>query len=247
MNFRATRVLRDLVVSAACVMLLAPLSQGQIRGVTCGATLSVPGRYTLGTDLNCSGTAITIAGSGVELSLAGHRISGSNLDVGIQVDLLGGGRILGPGTIALSKASAVGINVFFAQRGVEVMGVTTTGGAIGFSVDDAKVVFHGNAASGSGTGFMLLLSDGSDLSGNMATGNSAYGFSIGGSRNHIVGNTAMNNGQHGIHVNSGSTNNQITNNTAMGNHAYDLFDGNGACANVWASNTFRTANLRCIH
>src|SRR5215471_5441264 len=70
------------------------VSQAQVRGVACGTSLTIPGRYALGSDLNCSGTAITISGSGVELSLAGHRISGANLDVGIQVDLLGGGRIL---------------------------------------------------------------------------------------------------------------------------------------------------------
>jgi len=247
MILRTTRLAKYLFVSASCVLLLASLSQAQTRISGCGSNLTSPGRYVLANDLSCSGTAITISGVGIELSLGGHRISGANLDVGVQVGLLGGGRILGPGTIACSKASAVGINVFFAQRLVEVMGVTVTGGAIAFSVNDAKVAFRGNTASGSGIGFNLLLSDESELSGNTANGNSAYGFSIGGLRNHILQNTALNNGQNGIRVPSGSTNNQITNNTATGNRAFDLFEGNGACANVWASNTFRTANQRCIH
>jgi parallel beta-helix repeat protein len=254
MNVCAIRVGKSLFAATALLLLtqLASVSaraqeESRILSVSvCGTTINAPGRYTVTNDLNCAGDGITIGSTGVELNLAGHRITGtSSSAAGINASLLDRGdvQIVGPGTI---QGFGIGVNIaedFDAV--VHVTGVTTSGAhSFGFNVRLSKAILRGNTATGSPTGFHLLLSDNGELSGNMANGNSAVGFAIGGSHNQVMHNTALNNGIYGIEALGAQ--NQITNNTAMGNHKFDLVDENGTCANQWASNTFGTKNPACI-
>lgn len=74
---------------------------------TCGTTISTPGSYVLGNNLNCSADGVDITTSDVTLSLASFSMSGGGGSKnGILVSNPAGGtisnvRILGPGAVSL--------------------------------------------------------------------------------------------------------------------------------------------------
>ena len=52
---------------------------------SCGTVISSPGDYQLSADLSCAGDGITIAASGVHLSMAGHGLTGDGTGTGISI------------------------------------------------------------------------------------------------------------------------------------------------------------------
>ncbi len=103
---RESTVKRFLLVAllVGAVSALAPVTSQadqSPKSVTCGDTISAPGKYVLAGD--CTGTGISIVASNVELRLQNHTMTGSSSSClpcigGIYV---GGSnvQILGPGTV----------------------------------------------------------------------------------------------------------------------------------------------------
>lgn len=88
------------------------------------------------------------------------------------------------------------------------------------SVSVINNVIHDNTSQGFGspTGIFLHRSDGIT----------------------IRGNTVMNNGAYGIHLDPGSDGNLVTENTATGHSTFDLYDQ--GMANCWPNNTYGTSS-----
>jgi parallel beta-helix repeat protein len=245
MTLHANR-LRNYLFTVTSLLLMqfsAICAQGQTPVTTCGTMISNPGHYVLANDLlNCTADGVDINASNVELDLAGHQISGGASGVGIEI-FASHVRILGPGTI---NSFSVGVLANFGSRNVDVAGVTSNGGAVGFIARFAEVTWSGNTASGNENGFELLPADNCELRGNRATGNSQAGFIISGNNDRIHMNVALNNGITGISVSGAQI--DVVSNVALGNTMFDLADSDPSCGNNhWVHNTFHTANETCIH
>jgi hypothetical protein len=99
---------------------------------TCPFVINSPGDYLLSADLICGGgTGITITASDVTLTLEGHRITaGAGENTAAAISASGGQhvRILGPGLITDSLASAFASGVAFSDmHHSEVSGITVSG------------------------------------------------------------------------------------------------------------------------
>lgn len=251
--FSAYRWRKALLVFSALLLLVqlaAVSSQAQTPVTTCGTNITTPGHYLLVNDLNCSRDGIDINAEDVELSLGGHRISGTQSGWGI--DISNGQRtnvrVLGPGTIT---GFTMGVRIWSVNGPVEVMGVTLIGAKqYGFgSAGSYTVKLVGNTASQSQWGYRMLRNYDSEISGNTANGNTEIGIEIvEGERNQVMHNMALNNGFVGIATGDRTFRNRFEFNTAMGNTEFDMYESDQNCRNVWEHNTFRRANLPwCIH
>ena len=227
---------------------------GQATAVTCGDTISTPGRYFLAA--SCSGPReITINASHVTLKLKGHTMTGSGSGIGVFADdsagPISGLKILGPGTITNYGVSVtLGIGGFGVSGSV-VSGLTADNNQVGIRAvlsDDSKL--QSNTADNNIDGIEVFGGTGNRVNANTTNNNKAGSgiflfHSTTGTK--VNGNTADNN-QRGIAFQTGSTGNTIKGNTALGNSDDDLFDGNPGCdSNVWRGNDFGTANQSCIH
>jgi parallel beta-helix repeat protein len=245
----ATRLRKYFLTLIAFVLLLqlaAVSARAQTRIDHCGTFIRSSGQYVVDRDLDCGPGGIIIQAGDVELSLAGHRISGTG-GIGISILVSSGEvKVLGPGSVA-----GFAIGVFISNRlgPVEVVDVLSDGCSTGFSAAHSSTVhLRNNTAIGGASGFVLILVDHSMLTGNRANDNSSTGFDIRGNDNLVIGNKAFSNGEYGIALRYGSMRNEIISNEAMGNGSYDLYeDASGCTTNHWLANRFGSTNLYCIH
>jgi parallel beta-helix repeat protein len=233
---------------------LAPGATAAPTAVSCGSTITVSGTYVLVAD--CSGGGIEITASDVTLKLNGNTMTGcSSCGSGVFVrDAFGavsGVTIKGPGTIIGYNA---GVQLGVAINGVSgssVSGLTVTSNADGILLDGASgsTVRGITANKNVNAGVDLFQSSHNTVSGNTANHSNADGILLqgGSAANAVSGNTANNNNKDGIDLVTGATGNTVSGNTAQGNSTFDLFDGNDCGSNTWTGNTFKTANLTCIH
>jgi parallel beta-helix repeat protein len=228
---------------------------GRPTAVTCGDTISTPGRYFLAA--SCGGpVGITITASNVTLKLKGHTMNGPGFGGGVLADdeagPLAGLKILGPGTITnYGGGVTLGLGGFGVSGSV-VRGLTADnndGWAIRVVLSDHSKV-QSNTADNNLEGIEVFGGTGDTVNANTTNNNKAGSgiflfHSTTGTK--VNGNTADNN-QRGIAFQTGSTGNTINGNTALGNSGDDLFDGNPGCdSNVWRGNDFGTADpMSCI-
>jgi parallel beta-helix repeat protein len=224
-------------------------AQEQIPVTTCGTVITQPGKYTLANDLlNCAEDGIVIRSAGVTLHLNGHQITGLGRSTthGIQVTLPPREWVVldGPGTIA---HFGTGVDLDLRHGWAFIVSVTAQHNRFGFMVLNGSDVTLGSnrALNNSVIGYAVYDTDDSRLIESSANAN-GDGIVVLGSRNEIILNTADNNAKHWILV-FGGEHNRISTNTALGNSRYDLYQGGEDCNNTWVNNTFRTANLPCIH
>lgn len=233
------------------LQLLPVSAQGQTAINSCGTVVKTPGSYYLANDLNCKGediAAITIESGDVILDLNNHEITGPGTAArtgGIWVRDTAGDNILlhGPGVI---RGMVVGVRI--SSTGLVVFrDLTCTGNGNGFIVDEhVTPIARANTASDNLYSGMLIGGSGGDIGGNTLNNNGIDGMIVGGSRNFIDhSNVAQFNRRRGISVRG--RNNVIEMNTARFNREYDLFEDHPNCENLWENNTFKDANLPCIH
>lgn len=241
-----------------CVGVLAPAA-GAATAVSCGSTISAPGKYFLAA--NCSGPGIAINASNVTLKLKGHTMTGPGTgDIGVAgVETFHTTRvnILGPGTITnygfgvaldqgVTHSTVGGITANNNAAAIFIATVGTNDNTIrnntadhnansGMVIDGSGTSIHGNTVNNnSGEGFDVE-GDGNAIRGNIADNNGDNGIVVNANSNTLNGNTTDNNSSDGIFVNGpnpplpGATNNTIRGNTALGNSSDDLFDGNPGC------------------
>jgi len=246
---------RFTVPALPLVLLLAAVSaRGQTQITSCGTVINEGGEYVLANDLNCSGDGISIAFNTrqIELTLAGHRITGSSSPntAGIRVMSAAPVLIQGPGVISNFTA---GDGILLAAGGVQIYAVTCTGNQVGFYLSpgingkETAALVRNNVAENNVDGFYMGAGAG-ELEGNLANGNSRDGILTATTKRvRFRRNTATFNGRYGIATEPGSNDKSITSNTALDNVGYDLFEGNSKCQNTWNDNTFGTSNLPCIN
>ena len=78
---RGVLILAQWVTVPLTLVVVVP-AQAAINISSCPVTITAPGSYVLAKDLSCSGTAITITASNVDLHLGGHTLSGSSVEDG---------------------------------------------------------------------------------------------------------------------------------------------------------------------
>lgn len=223
------------------IQLAAASAQGQIPVTSCETYIHDPGDYVLANNLSdCARFGIVIT-THARLNLDGHTISGKGAFSGIYVDS-GDVDITGPGTISNFES---GVMVASGGGVVRVTQVSSTGNTgVGFLAPfGATVIFQQNTSTDNKSWGFSVISVGSELRDNTATGNKS-GFNIDGVRNQVIHNTATNNDDYGIAA--GGADNVIHDNTASDNGRDDLYDFTD-CRNLWSDNTFHTANRGCIH
>jgi len=238
-----------------CVLLLASLPvEAQVTSIDyCPFFITQSGEYHVTRDLTCPADGgIHIDADNVRLHLDGHTLDG--LGVGaIGLLIIGSNNsVFGSGTVKNFQ-----FNIFL---GDPALLETPVGNRL------ANIT----AAGSSGPGILVTNSIQNAII-NCTFTNNAYGIylGIGSSRNAFISNTARGNefagilvvysdnvllgnqtdgNQYGIQVEVSSSRNAILANKAHHNTTYDLDDDNAACDdNVWKSNSFGTANRRCIH
>jgi parallel beta-helix repeat protein len=178
---------------------------------------------------------------------------------GLRV-LSDGNRLVG-NRVLLGGTNGIRIN----GAGNHVVGNTVSGSERGIRIDGIENNIVGNVIGGVAEGIEVrggsnqirsnqiagALDQGIELRGggngnrvvaNLAVDAVGDGISVFSNDNLIHGNGAFSNGDEGIIVVESVGNNRIVNNRALGN-ATDLTDQNDDCdANVWANNTFRSAD-----
>ena len=241
---------------ALTVQFAAVAAYGQTPITSCGTFITAPGRYVLANDLtNCRYGVIISATRDVELSLAGHHITGtSGPDSGAGIKVQSGAtrvRIEGPGVISNFTARTAGGVLLYSSGASEVTGVTSTGNNWGFVYSQGNARIHGNFATNNVDGFFALSAGlgALEISDNLASGNQEDGIvtsSVQGDVR-ITHNTVAFNGRYGISAETGAKDNNIISNTSLGNATFDLIDANRNCQNSWAENTFGTSSGACIH
>jgi parallel beta-helix repeat protein len=185
---------RALLAALSVALLGSVPAQAATQISSCPYTISAPGVYQVTQDLSCSGTAITITASKVDLHLNGYTISGSGGGSGIFVQ--------GAANVSIQNGTVQGF--FF---GVEL---EATAGCKVTSVT-AKQNSDSGFVAGSGT-------LGLTLTGCVATQNANNGIVLfGDSRSSsVIRNTANGNGYGGITL-AGAFANSVTNNTTNDN------------------------------
>lgn len=235
---------------ALLAQLLTVSAQGQIAITNCGTVINQPGHYYLANDLNCQSgdAAITIERGDVILNLNSRQITGPGAmsrtgGIWVRDSAAENILLLGPGVI---RNMAVGVRI--SSRGLAVVrDLTCNGNGNGFIVDEHVIpIARANTASENLYSGMLIGGSGGDIGENTLNNNGIDGIIVGGSRNFVDhSNVAQFNRRRGISVRG--RNNVIEMNTARFNGEDDLFEDHPNCENLWENNTFKNANLRCIH
>ena len=167
-------------------------------------------------------------------------------------------RVLLGGTNAIRINGAgnhvLGNTVGGSERGIRIDGIENdvvdnviAGVGEGIEVRGAANRIRGNQIAGALDQGIELRGAGNRVVGNLALDAVGDGISIFSNDNLILGNGAFSNGDDGIIVVAPFGNNRILNNRALGNGT-DLTDQNLDCDdNVWADNTFESADpVDCI-
>jgi Periplasmic copper-binding protein (NosD) len=216
---------------------------------SCPATLDQPGElYILGQSLSCSGTALRITASNVQLVLNGHTLTGDGSGAGIfvaqsvmGVQIDGGGEIrrFQCGIVMDSVTSCAVRALTVAENRVE--GIFLVGRSLSNSL-------AGNFVRANGGGGIVLDATASHniLQGNVIRENGLEGIAIvgggGATGNQLIGNVTTAN-LVGIFIGPGAHGNTVIGNQALQNGDFDLFDQNlPNCVNVWQGNQFQQDN-----
>jgi parallel beta-helix repeat protein len=213
---------------------------------SCPVTITAPGAYVVTKDLTCSGDAITIAASNVDLDLGGHTLSGDGSGDGIHVQ--GASPVynvsIHRGTV---QRFADGIFLGFFALNCTISSVTASQNTdIGIFLSHANGnTVLGNTISqtgaGNGTGISLDASNGNTVTGNTASGNYAgIDVSDNSTGNTVSRNTATANRGQGIRLLFGATQNTIQENTCSGNGtgiSVGAFGNDGVNQNTIQNNT----------
>jgi nitrous oxidase accessory protein NosD len=124
--------MRAFLLVLGVAALAAPPARAQSTAITaCGQTIEQPGQYHLAADLGpCQGHGVTIAASGVHLTLAGHTITGVSGPGACDLDNPQSGVVLTPGSSDVKVSGGTitgfvdGLNVGGAHSRVTAMNVT---------------------------------------------------------------------------------------------------------------------------
>jgi parallel beta-helix repeat protein len=179
----------------------------------CPYTITAPGKYLVQKNLSCSGTAITVAASNVDLDLGGHTLSGSGVGSGVFSQ--------GQSSVTIHDGAVqgffIGVELRHTLNG-SVSNVTASQNtAQGISGRDGTVGLTVTGCTATQNGFGIVL-DGDSRS------------------NTVVGSTASSNAQHGVYVTGGAFANTIRDNTAGQNGFWGIaIDGGGG--NTISGNT----------
>src|SRR5947209_2822291 len=157
---RAVGILALLVAVPMTLLAVAP-TQAATKISSCPVTISATGVYQVTQDLICSGTAITITASKVDLHLNGHTLSGDGSGDGIFVQ--------GQANVSIDNGAVQGFN-----EGVEFQGTI-----------DCKVT-NVTASQNSDTGIVTGGGIGLTVTGCAATQNGGYGIVVRGSGGNSV-------------------------------------------------------------
>ena len=208
-----------LLIGLASTLLGAVPAQASTKISSCPYTITASGTYDVTQDLTCSGTAITITASKVDLHLNGHTLSGSGAGVGVFVQ--------GQANVSIDNATVQG---FF--EGVEFQGTVDCKitNVTARQNSDAGIVSRGGTSGLTVTGCtapqnvnhgILFDSDSraNTAAGNTANGNGSMGIYVTGGAfaNTLNDNTTNQNGVWGIGIDGGGGN-SVTGNTANQNH-----------------------------
>jgi hypothetical protein len=224
---RACRGALLVLVPLAAVPLLVAATHGSTRHLTvlsCGQTITTS--TTLSADLGpCGGNGVVIGSDHVTLNLNGHRIRGSDGNVGIVGNHVGV-------VVENGSVSSFGVDVSLTGDSNRVMNLHVSAGATaGVAVGGQNDVISGNRVFISGVGIDGE-GAGSQYTNNVLQGNSDDGLNLGDPAL-VSGNKALNNGTFGINAfNSIGAPMAVTNNIADGNHVHGIVAGAGFDATV---------------
>jgi parallel beta-helix repeat protein len=166
--------------------------------------LNIPGEtYVLTTNLNASGTALTITANNVVLNLNGKTITGRGTGFGIVVGNAAGVRVIGPGIV---QGFAIGVGFIGTSlslvQDVEVRdtaaGIVLSSGATDDTVQ--RVQSHDNDLVGIWVAFIDESADRNVVLGNWCFNNGEDGIVVETNANRIGGNLVTDNGEEGILV-----------------------------------------------
>jgi parallel beta-helix repeat protein len=232
---REVRTLALRVAVPLTLLAVAP-AQASTKISSCPYTITASGTYDVTQDLSCSGTAITILGSKVDLHLNGHTLSGNGAGDGISVS--------GQANVSIDNGTVLGFETGIdLQRTVDckVTNVTASqnsiAGIIGRLATTGLTVTGCTAAQNGDWGLLITDSGGNTLTRNTANLNGGQGIEVGSGTvaNTVTANTANQNGFSGIAVNSTSAN-TVTGNTADDNSSMGIYV-HAASGNTLGRNT----------
>ncbi len=204
---------------------------------SCGCVLSVPGDYTLGSDLTetLGGDCLGITANDAKLDCRGHSITGQGAGNGIY--------LYNPNTGSISEVTVQNCRVSNFSTGIfaqSMSGSAITGNNVSSNTNSLGIYvqssndnnFTGNTANSNGEGIYLYSSNNNNITGNTANSNADCGLIVmSSSGNNLTDNTANQNANLGIYL-SGSDSTTLTTNTACWNMG-DVYcdspqnDGNG--------------------
>ena len=218
---------------------------------------------------------VDIEASNVILRLAGHTIEGT-CGTGIGIHVLGplppavpltAVGILGPGTISnftVNFLADYSANSFV--NGVKVASQCPENYGFWINATSSQWALVKDVVQANDTSYGLVLFGPNNVvalcniddtiavyaNNNVVVDNTANsnlgGIAVNGSNNQIYANTTNNNSANdGIWVFAGSLSNILSENKSTGNLPYDMEDDNADCGtNIWAGDTFGSANQSCI-
>ena len=216
-------------------------------------TVIAAGASLFGTvsDVTIEGPGKVSGGVFFDVRVTGSTISGVTVTGGFGIDILRGGS----NTVSGNTIKNSSFGIFLDGLG-GTSDNTITNNTISNNSNDGIAEFSSfnntitnNTINNNGSNGILADQSGSNLiTNNTINNNGSDGIvALRGLANTITNNTTNNNGSDGIDLATGEDGNTVSGNTAQGNTTYDLFDENGCGSNTWTGNTFKTANLTCIH
>ncbi len=204
-------------IFAVATLVLAGATPAMAAGGSpaCGAVIAVD--TTLTADLvGCVGDGLVVAGAGVTLDLAGHRISGNQSEGTADVGI----RVLGSASVTITGGSVDGFNRGVVLTGSPASSVTRMqvhdnqgrGIVLADGSDDGQVqdnVSEDNRASA----VAIVASDGAVVTGNRNQRNlDGAGVRLEGASNATVRHNALNGNAIGVQVTDGADDNWISDN-----------------------------------
>jgi parallel beta-helix repeat protein len=229
---------------------------------SCPCVISAPGVYAVTQDLTCSGTAITILASNVDLHLGGHILTGDGSGAGVDVQgaanvnihhgavqgfsdgiSLSGALGCKVSSVVASSNSHAGLRLDGGGGHTVINNTVTQTGDRGISVfgSNGNTVTR-NTADRGGTGISVSDSAfGNTIARNSCTGNgTGIHIWVGPTQNTIEANTCNRNFGIGIHLEASAIRNTIQNNTAnlnvLGIWLWQGCIGNGVQGNTALTN-----------
>lgn len=236
----------NLLPALALLLLILPtnLSAGTNSVTACGTVITTAGTWKLTNNLTCSGDAVEIQISSVNLKLNGFTITGPGADSGsahgiLIVSSAGTGlksvTILGPGTVTAFPDGVI----FNGTNGGGVVDVNLTSNGIGLVLNSdnlgaasTALLVSQNNLQKNDIGIDAGSLTSSTIAGNNCSGNHDGIDLLAGSGNKLLGNTCSNNTHAGITLggsgSTGSAGNTLEGNRTSNNTFYGIFLGPAA-------------------